>query len=219
MNISKSIKALAAFCLVIASSLANAQVLEVNIWKPKLGGTGGTIAAAQKGAALINEAGGSASVGLDLDGSIHFVTSHENWADWAALQSKLSKSEAWDAFVAEWIADPAAELAENYLLNTPMPGGDGDVYQVFIWEPMPGRSADLYRAAAQAKALHEKDGAAVTIHSDQMGHLHYSMNFKTWEDWAKFQDADHAEFDAFMAEVQKDPSGALIEVYTASILD
>jgi len=155
MDISKSIKALAAFCLVLASSLTNAQVLEVNIWKPKLGGT---IAAAQKEAALINEAGGSAS-------------------------------------------------------------GDGDVYQVFIWEPMPGRSADLYRAAAQAKALHEKDGAAVTIHSDQMGHLHYSMNFKTWEDWAKFQDAEHAEFDAFMAEVQKDPSGALIEVYTASILD
>jgi hypothetical protein len=212
---------LIALTLALFTSLASAQVLEVNIWKPKMGGMGGTIAAAQKGAAIVREAGGNASVGLDLDGSIHFVTFHENWADWAKLQDQMSKSEAWDAFVSEWVADPAAELAENYLLNTPMPGsGDGgDVYQVFIWEAMPGRSGDMFKAAAMAKALHEKDGASVDIHVDQMGRLHYVTNFESWEAWAKFQDAEHAEFDELMAELQKDPRATLVEVYTASMLD
>ncbi len=212
---------LLALTLALFTSVASAQVLEVNIWKPKMGGMAGTIAAAQKGAAIVREAGGNAGVGLDLEGSIHFVTFHENWADWAKLQDQMSKSEAWDAFVAEWIADPAAELADNYLLNTPMASGTdgGDVYQVFIFEAMPGRSGDMFKAGAMAKALHEKDGAMVDIHVDQMGRMHYAMGFESWEAWAKFQDAEHKEFDQFMAELEKDPRAELVKVYTASMLD
>ena len=111
---------------------------------------------------------------------------------------------------------PSATLIDNNLLNTPVPGKDGSVYQVFIWQPELGRGADLFQAGMKAKAIHEKDGAAVTIHADQMQNMHYVMNFDSWEAWAKFQDSPHPEFQAFMQERSKDPAGRLLKVYTAS---
>lgn len=47
--------------------------------------------------------------------------------------------------------------------------------------------------------------------------MHYVMNFTNWEAWAKFQDADHPEFEAFMQKQQQDPTARLIKVYTTSI--
>ena len=69
--------------------------------------------------------------------------------------------------------------------------------------------------AACAAAL-AADGAAVTILTDQMNRMHYVMNFANWDVWAKFQDADHPEFEAFMQKQQQDPTARLITVYTAS---
>lgn len=210
-------KILLALFTAIFTSLANAQVLEVNIWQPNAGGAAATLAAAKEARAIVSDAGGTAGIGIDLDGSFHFITTHENWAAWAAQASKLAKSEAWNGFVSRWNDNPSATLEENYLLNTPAPGGAGDVYQVFIWEALPGGNATLFKSAMEAKALHEKDGAAVTIHSDQMNRLHYAMSFDDWDAWAKFQDADHPEFDAFMQKTMESPSATLIDVYTASM--
>lgn len=210
-------KLLIAAFLAFFTSVVSAQVLEVTIWQPHAGGSAATLAAGKEAQSIIAEAGGTAGVAMDLDGSFHFFTSHENWAAWAAQTSKLAKNEAWNAFAARWNDDPAATRKENYLLNTPSPGGNGDVYQVFIWEALPGGSAGLFKSAMEAKALHEKDGAAVTIHSDQMNRLHYAMNFDSWEAWAKFQDADHKEFDAYMQKAMENPRATLIKVYTASM--
>ena len=90
------------------------------------------------------------------------------------------------------------------------------VLDVNIWQPELGRGADLFQAGMKAKAIREKDGAAVSIHADQMQNMHYVMNFDSWEDWAKFQDSPHPEFQAFMQERSKDPTGKLIDVLTAS---
>ena len=210
-------KFLRALALTLCTSVAGAQVLEVNIWKPGMGGAEATMAAAKEAQAIIAKEGGSASIGLDLDGSLHFVTNHDNWAGWAKQAGKLESSKAWSAFIAKWNADPAAELVENYLLNTPIAGDDGDVYQVFIWEAIPGRGPGMFQAAVEAKALHEKGGAAVTIHVDQMNLMHYVMNFASWEAWAKFQDADHPEFEAWMQKQQQDPTARLVKVYTAAM--
>jgi hypothetical protein len=210
-------KSLLALVLALFTSVAGAQVLEVNIWKPKMGGMEATMAAANEARSIIEKEGGNASVGFDLDGTLHFVTTHDNWAGWAAQTKKLENSKAWSAFIAKWNADPAAELIENYLLNTPVPGADGDVYQVFIWEAVPGRGAEMFQAGVEAKALHEKDGAAVTIHVDQMNLMHYVMNFASWDAWAKFQDADHPEFEAWMQKQQKNPTARLVKVYTAAM--
>ena len=208
---------LTALALTLFTSLAGAQVLEVNIWKPKMGGVPGTLAAANEARGIIEKAGGGASIGVDLDGNVHFATYHDNWAGWAKQAAKLEKDKAWSAFLAKWNSDPSAELVENYLLNTPVAGDDdGEVYQVFIWEAEPGRVADMMKAGAEAKALHEKDGAAVSIHVDQMNRMHYAMSFADWDAWAKFQDADHPEFEAWMSKRQQDPTARLVKVYTAS---
>ena len=209
-------KTLVALALTLITSVASAQVLEVNIWKPAMGGSEATMAAAREARSIIEKEGGNASIGVDLDGTLHFVTFHDNWAGWAAQTAKLENSKAWGEFIARWNADPAAELIENYLLNTPVSGGDGDVYQVFIWEAVPGRGPDMFQAGVEAKALHEKDGAAVTIHFDQMNLMHYVMNFESWDAWAKFQDADHPEFEAWMQKQQQNPTARLVKVYTAS---
>ena len=207
---------LIASVLLVCSSIAGAQVLEVNIWQPMPGMMQKTVEYAKEGAGIVEELGGSATVGQDRDGSLHFVTNHKNWVDWAAFQKKMTGSKAWASFLAKISAKPSATLINNYLLNTPVPGKDGSVYQVFIWQPELGRGADLFQAGMKAKAIHEKDGAAVTIHADQMQNMHYVMNFDSWEAWAKFQDSPHPEFQAFMKERSKDPTGRLLKVYTAS---
>ncbi len=210
-------KTLIAMTLALFTSMAGAQVLEVNIWKPKMGGVPAALAAAKEAQTIIEKAGGVAGVGVDLDGNIHFATYHDNWAGWAKQNAKLGEDKAWTAFLGKWNSDPAAQLVENYLLNTPVAGDDdGDVYQVFIWEANPGRVADMMAAGAEAKALHEKDGAAVSIHVDQMNRMHYAMSFADWDAWAKFQDADHPEFEAWMSKRQQNPSARLVKVYTAS---
>ena len=149
---------------------------------------------------------------------MHYATTFENWAAWAAFGRKLEKSEAWSAFLAKVNQEPSAELEDNYLLNVPAPGGNGSVYQVFIWESEPGRGNDLFQAAMQAKAIHEKAGASVGINYDQMQRMHYVMSFDNWDAWAKFQDTPNEEFDAFVAEQNKNPNAKLVKVYTASNL-
>lgn len=212
-------KILVALALSLCTAVAQADVLEVNIWKPAMGGMPGTIAAAQEGKAIIEEAGGNVSIGIDLDGSLHFVTYHDNWADWASLQGKMSESAAWNNFVGRWMAAPSAELADNYLLDAVVSDEGGDVYQVSVWEAMPGGSTEMFMVAARAAEIHKKMGAAVSIFADQMGRLHYAMNFEDWDAWAKFQDTESAEWAAFWAEIQKDPKATLMHVYTASELD
>jgi hypothetical protein len=166
---------------------------------------------------MIEKAGGSASIGVDLDGNVHFATYHDNWAGWAKQNAKLREDKAWTSFLAKWSEDPAAEVVDNYLLNTPVGSDDeGNVYQVFIWEATPGRVADMMGAGVEARALHEKAGASVSIHVDQMNRMHYAMNFADWDAWAKFQDAEHPEFEAWMRKRQADPTARLVKVYTAS---
>jgi len=210
------IRILLASALLLCSSISWAQVLEVNIWQPMPGMAAQTIAYAKEAEGIANDLGGGAMVGQDRNGSLHFVTSHKNWAEWAAFQKKRAQSKAWAGFMSKISAKPSATLTQNYLLTTPAPGKDGPVYQVFIWKPELGRGAELFEAGMKAKAIHEKDGASVTIHADQMQNMHYVMNFDSWEAWAKFQDAPHPEFQAFMQERSKNPAGSLINVYTAS---
>ena len=49
-----------------------------------------------------------------------------------------------------------------------------------------------------------------------MNRMHYAMSFADWDAWAKFQDADHPEFDAWMGKRQQNPGARLVKVYTAS---
>jgi hypothetical protein len=204
--------------LLSISSLASAQVLVVDIWKSLPGQNQQTVKYGQEAVAIINRLGGSASIGVDMDGRMHFVTNHENWAAYAKNNSKVQSSKEWGSFLAKFASNPSAEQEANYLLNTPSPGKDGNVYQVFIWEAELGRGGDMFQAGQEAKAIHEKAGASITIHADQMQNMHYVMNFDSWDAWAKFQDTTHPEFQAFMQKQQQSPNSRLIKVYTAESL-
>ena len=92
----------------------------------------------------------------------------------------------------------------------------GAVYQVFIFEPVLGRGSDFFQTAMQAKAIHEKSGARVSIKVDQLQKLHYVMSYDSWDDWAKMQDIPNPEFQAFMKKQGQDPKTKLVKVYTAT---
>ena len=129
-----------------------------------------------------------------------------------------STSEEVAAFFTNANQNPSAQLEDNYLLNVAAPGGDGSVYQVFIWQPELGRGGDLFEAATEAKAIHEKRGASVGILFDQLNRMHYLMGFESWDAWAKFQDTPNEEFAEFMQKQNQDPTARLVKVYTANTL-
>ena len=210
-------RTLIAGVLILFSSFTMAQVLEVNIWQPMPGMAGKTIEYAKVAEEIVNEMGGNAMVGQDRDGSLHFVTSHKNWAAWADFQKRSNENKAWARFISDFNDKPSAVLIKNYLLNTPAPGKNGPVYQVYIWQPELGRAADLLQAGMKAKAIHDKEGVTVAIHTDQMQNMHYVMNYESWEAWAKYQDSPHPEFQKFMEEFSNNTPGKMIEVYTASV--
>ena len=204
--------------LLLISSLATADVLEVNIYKSMPGKGQTTIQYGQEAKAIQEKLGGSVILGAALDGRMHYAMRFDNWAAWSEFGAKLHGSEEWTAFIAKISKNPSADLEENYLLNSAGPLATGGVYQVFIWEPELGRGGDLFQNAAKAEAIHEKTGADVSILSDQLNNLHYVMFFENWDAWAKFQDTPNAEFQAFMQEASQNPAAKLVKVYTATSL-
>jgi len=74
-------------------------------------------------------------------------------------------------------------------------GAWADVAVVNEWQPEPGRAADMYAAAVEARAIHEKLGATVWIGTDQEAHMHYVLSFADWGAWAKFDAALQASKD------------------------
>jgi hypothetical protein len=87
---------------------------------------------------------------------------------------------------------------------------------VFIWQPRDGRIGDVIESATEAKAIHEKAGARVSIITDQMNRMHYVMNYDDWNHWAKVQDTPNEAFAEFWEQQMADPNSDLVEVYTAS---
>ena len=95
---------------------------------------------------------------------------------------------------------------------------DGGVYQVFIWEPLDGKVGALMQGGIGANPIHEKAGANVAVYRDQLNRMHYVMQFADWETWGKMQDTPNPEFAAYMQSASQNPSGRLVQVYTASSL-
>ena len=202
--------------LLSISNFAHSEILEVNIWKSLPGKGPLTFQYGQEIRAIHEKLGANVQIGGDFEGRMHYALSFENWAEWAKFGAKAQASKAVADFFAKANKNPSAQLEDNYLLNVAAPGGDGAVYQVFIWEPELGRGDDLFQAAMKAKAIHEKTGASVGILFDQLNKLHYLMGFENWDAWAKFQDTPNEEFAAFMQKQNKDPKARSVKVYTAS---
>ncbi len=204
--------------LLSISAFAQADVLDVNIWKSMPGKAPLTFQYGAEARAIHQDLGADVIIGADTDGRMHYVLTFENWAEWAKFGAKAQASEEVAAFFTNANQNPSAQLEDNYLLNVAAPGGDGSVYQVFIWQPELGRGGDLFEAATEAKAIHEKRGASVGILFDQLNRMHYLMGFESWDAWAKFQDTPNEEFAEFMQKQNQDPTARLVKVYTANNL-
>ena len=202
--------------LLMMSSVVAAEVLVVNIWKSMPGGNQQTLQYAQEAKAISIKLGGNMNVGVDMEGRLHVAQGFKNWVAWAEYSQKQNASKEWIAFMQKISSAPSAELEDHYMLNAPVPGKVGAVYQVFIWEPAMGRGSDVYKSAMQAKAIHEKAGARVAINIDQLQRLHYVMSYDGWNAWAKMQDTPNPEFQAFMQKQGEDPNAKLVKVYTAN---
>ncbi|MEQ9005135.1 MAG: hypothetical protein RIE74_16360 [Pseudomonadales bacterium] len=211
-------KTLIATMLLAASAMASADVLVVNIWNPLPGKAPTTFQYGQEARAIHEKLGANVTVGADQMGRMHYAMAFDNWAAWAEFGKKLDASADWAAFIQRINADPSATREDVYMLNQPVSGGVGQVYQVNIWTSNPGRNADTMARAMEARALHEKAGVKVAINVDQLGRLHYVASFESWADWAKFQDTPNPDFEAMMTRFSKDPSATLTKVYTAQRL-
>ena len=205
--------------LLSISAFAQADVLDVNIWKSMPGKAPLTFQYGAEARAIHQDLGADVIIGADTDGRMHYALTFENWAAWAKFNAKVEASEAWGAFIAKINQNPSAELEDHYLINEASPGAPiAGAYQVFIWQPELGRGGDLFQAATEAKAIHEKRGASVGISFDQLNRLHYVMSFDSWDAWAKFQDTPNEEFAEFMQKQNQDPTARLVKVYTANNL-
>ena len=108
----------------------------------------------------------------------------------------MTADEDMQAFVRGYSAPSAVQL-DSFMLNQPLPGEPGNVYNVFIWESYEGRSADMMTKAMDA-AIHQADGVSIAINVDQLGRLHYVMSFDSWADWGKLQDAPSTKWTDFV---------------------
>ena len=206
--------------LLLISSAATAQVVELNIWKPLPGKNALTLGYGQEARAIHEKLGANVGIGQDTEGRMSYALIFANWTEWAQFGGKLQASEEWSTFLAKISAAPSAELEDQYFLNvvSPLAAETIAVYQFFVWQPQLGRGQELVQGALQAKVIHEKAGASVGVSVDQLGRMHYLMAFESWEAWGKFADTPNPEFQALMTEFNKDPSAELIKVYRGSSL-
>ena len=94
-----------------------------------------------------------------------------------------------------------------------------DVAQVNIWTPYPGKDAETYQNAMQAKALHEKMGASVSISQDQNLNMHYVVSFKDWAEYGKFFDAMNAseEWQALWQKISATGAAELTQTFMINV--
>ena len=195
---------------------AKAEVLEVAIWDPLPGVSNGaqqSIANAMKVKAIHEKHGAQVSVARDQMGRIHYAMRHDSYAAMTKFYGAAMADEDLAKFWEGANANPTADMVANYMLDVVAPGGNGPIYEVFIWQPLPGMTGAMFEAGMGAKPIHEKAGAKVTILRDRLNRMHYLLNFDSWEDMAKFWDTPNPEFEAYMQKVNQTPSAELVKNY------
>lgn len=218
-------KSVIAGIIFIFSSSALADVLAVNEFQPLAGGTPKTISYMMEARAIHQSMGGAVGISLHTTGNLTYSLAFENWEAYGVFTKAQNTNEAWQAFLAKISADPSATQIENYLLTsitTGAPRNEGNVFQVFIWEPEAGQGAvqSLVQGALGAKPIHERAGADVSAYTDLLGNMYYIMSYDDVEAWGKAADTPNPEFNAYMQELGASggPNGTMVRVITATSL-
>ena len=205
------------FVVALATPLiVSAQVTHVTLWEPLPGKFAEMIAVAKQGVAISETLGTKPALAVDTHNRLHYITSFENWKAWGDFQSKASSNADMQSFIAGYTAKPSAKMLKSFMLNEPLSGVPGAVYQVFVWQAYEGRSEELMAKAIEASKLHLEAGAGIGINVDQLGRLHYVMSFDSWSLWGKFQDSPTPEWTSYWTTFNEDPPGKVIETYMAN---
>lgn len=214
------IRLIAVFAAMAFSAAAQAQVLEVFIWKALPGVSNANpqlFANGLRAKAIQGKHGAQVSVARDQMNNMHFSLMHENYAAMNEFYKNLNQDEANAEFWRDGNANPIAELTESYLLDVVAEGKGGPVYEVFIWQPLPGKVGAMIQGAMGAKPLHDKIGlGSVSILMDRLNRLHYLIQFESWEQHAKFWDTPNPAFNEYMEKLNQDPSAELVKNYSGS---
>jgi hypothetical protein len=212
------------FVLTMAfSATTHAAVSSVFVWDAPPGGDAAMIETAMQAKAIHEKLGARVFVGMDQRGRMHYGVSFESSAARGAFFDKSQASEEFTALMNKASqADKAATMkkAFNMTVFLGSGGAGGKVIMVFQYEPDPGRIGDVIAKMAEAKAIHEKLGATVSVNADEEGRVHYVMNFANWEAQGKFSDsvAGSEDYRAFLADYNENPFAELKNVYRVTML-
>lgn len=201
----------------------HAAVASVFVWDTPPGGDAAMIETAMQAKAIHDKMGADVFIGMDQKGRMHYGVSFETGAARGAFFDKVQTNEEFQALMNEASQrDNAATLKKVFNMNVAMGSGGtgGKVIMVFQYEPDPGRGGDVVAKMAEAKAIHDKLGAEVSVNVDEEGWAHYVMNFASWEAQGKFADslAGNEEWQAFQASLAAEPLAELKNVYRVSTL-
>ncbi len=199
----------------LCASYAFADVSVVREWQPEPGHAAEMFQRATEAKAIHEKLGAAVSIYTDQDNHMHYVLGFSDWAAWAKFAAASARSKEWMAFLAKLnTTTPSATSVGVLFLNQPLVAKTTPVTVVRKWEMVPGKGAAFMALAQEAAGIQAKLGASPGINVDELGNVWYETAFDSWEAWAAFSAAmaKSADWAAFIAKANKDPSAKLTRV-------
>ena len=99
-----------------------------------------------------------------------------------------------------------------------------DVAEVYTWKAFPGKGVDMMQSMAKAAAIHESQGAKVSINAHNVGSTQLYDYVLRWDDSASYAQskdlqASSPEWVEFWAESASNPSGEMVKSFSGNNLD
>ena len=155
-------------------------------------------------------------------GTIIIASSHDDFRDYAAEETRVNADPEFQAFLARAMASDAAEpvdvalLADTdptYVVPTDAPLG---ALSTYIWRPRPGKALAFVEHVATAVGHCSRVGARTRVMQSVIGgepaSILFSLGFEDLAHFGEFNDklAVDEQWQAFWAGVMADPSGELL---------
>ena len=201
--------------LMIFCSHLQADVALANIWSAVPGNGPQLFRNGMEAKAIHEKMGAAVSIAADQDGDMHYVVSFPDWAVWGMFQDAAASNEAWQSFWQRVNKVATAEISATYMVNMVTVAESQPASLVYSWDVDQGKTSDFVALSQKSKTMHERMGASIGIHVDELGDVHYLMTFPSWEAWGNFQAkaATDDEWQTFYAETGKNPVASLIKVW------
>jgi hypothetical protein len=100
----------------------------------------------------------------------------------------------------------------------------GEILEVYTWKPYPGKAEQLQQTFEEAAEIHSSLGIGVTINALGVGtsqNIDYVLRYDDLESYGRLKDANFsdANWNTFLAKARANPSGELVDSWSANNLD